>query len=324
MTKRRVLICGATGFIGRNLVETLSRRDDVEVHAVHFTRPPFACRGVVWHQADLRRPEDVTRVVTGMHVVVHAAAVTSGAKQVVIQPHIHVTDNAVMTALLLRAAFDLHVEHVVYFSCSVVYPSSPQPQAEAAVDAGQSMHPRHFGAGWTKIYAEKACEFFAMQGRTRHTVIRHSNVYGPHDKFDLENSHVFGATITKTMTATDGRIVVWGSGEEARDLIHVDDLSDFIDRAIDRQTTPFELVNVGSGIAVSVGDLVARIVAASGRPLRIVFDPAGPSIATTICLDCRLAEARFGWRPRIDLDDGIRRTLAWWRRAHGDRPVPEL
>ncbi len=318
MTKRRILICGATGFIGRNLTESLARRDDLEVHAVRFTRTAYECSGVRWHQADLRQPEDVARVMAGMDVVVHAAAVTSGSKQVVARPHIHVTDNAVMTALLLRAAFDLDVSHFIFFSCSVMYPSSAQPQREADFDISKPLHPRYFGAGWTKLYAEKMCEFYAAQGKTRHTVVRHSNIYGPYDKFDLENSHVFGATITKAMTATDGRIIVWGTGEEARDLLHVEDLTTFVELALDQQRTSLELVNVGSGDAVMVRDLAARIVAASGRSLEIVYDPAGPSIPTTVSLDCALAAERFGWQPRIGLDEGIRRTLAWWRQTYGD------
>lgn len=317
MNRRKLLVCGATGFIGRNLVETLARRDDLEIHAVRFSRPPFEVPGVVWHQADLRNPDEVTRTLTGMDVVIHAAAVTSGSKQVVTRPHIHVTDNAVMTALLLRAAFDLEVKHVLFTSCSVMYPSREQPWREEEFDIAAPLHPRYFGAGWTKLYAEKMCEFYAAQGRTRHTVIRHSNIYGPYDKFDLENSHVFGATVTKVMTATDGHIGVWGTGEEARDLLHVDDLVDFIGRAIDRQTTPLELLNVGSGAAVRVRDLVARIIAASGRPLEIVYDPAGPSIPISVSLDCARAARLFDWQPRIALDDGIRSTLEWWRQHHG-------
>lgn len=320
MAKRRILICGATGFIGRNLVEALALRDDFEVHAVHFTRPPYDVPGVRWSRADLRNPDDVARVMTGVDVAVHAAAVTSGSKQVIARPHIHVTDNAVMTALLLRAAYDLEVGHFLFTSCSVMYPSRERPWREEEFDISAPLHPRYFGAAWTKLYAERMCEFYAAQGRTRHTIIRHSNIYGPYDKFDLENSHVFGATVTKVLSAADGRVTVWGDGREARDLLHVDDLAAFVLRAIDRQTTPVELLNVGSGAATPVRDLVARIIAASGRDLEIVYDPAGPSIPASLSLDCGLAAERFGWRPQISLDEGIRRTLDWRRnheRGHG-------
>jgi GDP-L-fucose synthase len=219
----------------------------------------------------------------------------------------------VMNSLLLRAAYDHKVGQFVYFSCTTMLPSSEAPLDESGFDANRELHPRYFGTGWTKVYVEKTCEFFSRLGVTRHTVLRHSNIYGPHDKYDLERSHVFGATITKAMTAQDGKLVVWGTGEEARDLLHVDDLVDAVERAVDRQTDPFKLYNIGAGHAVSVNDLVRKIVAASGRALRIEHDAAQPVIATSLSLDCGKAKRELGWEPLVPLDEGIARTIAWWR-----------
>jgi GDP-L-fucose synthase len=250
-------------------------------------------------------------------VIVQAAATTSGSKDSVTRPYIHVTDNAVMNSLLLRAAYDGKVGQFVYFSCTTMLHSSDAPLDESAFDANSEIHPRYFGTGWTKVYIEKTCEFFARLGVTRHTVFRHSNVYGPHDKYDLERSHVFGATVTKAMTAKDGRVVVWGTGQEARDLIHVDDMVDAIERAIDRQTEPFKLYNIGSGQLVPIKELVRKVVAASGRDLRIEYDTAQPTIDVSLSLDCRKARRELGWEPRVTLDDGIARTIAWWKANHG-------
>jgi nucleoside-diphosphate-sugar epimerase len=310
---KRVLVCGATGFIGRNTVERLVARHDLEVHAVRFTRPEYPMKRVTWHQADLRDGERVLALLAGMDVVVQAAATTSGSKDAVQRPHIHVTDNAVMNSLLLRAAHDRKVGQFVYFSCTTMLQSSDAPLSEADFDANQELHPRYFGTGWTKIYIEKSCEFFARLGVTRHTVLRHSNVYGPHDKYDLERSHVFGATVAKAMTAKDGKLVVWGDGEEARDLVYVDDLVDVIERVIDRQTEPFKLYNIGAGRAVTVKDLVRQIAAASGRALAI---ESQPTIKTSLSLDCRKAKQELGWEPRVSLEDGIARTIAWWRQHY--------
>ena len=317
--KRKVLICGATGFIGRNLTEALTLRGDLEIHAVRFTRPAYDCPGIVWHQGDLRDADTVSRLLDGMDVVIQAAATTSGSKDIVTRPHIHVTDNAVMNSLLLRAAHDLGVGHFVFFSCTMMYPSSDTPLAETDWGPAEALNDRYFGIGWTKIYVEKMCEFFSRLGTTRHTVIRHSNVYGPHDKFDLERSHVFGATVTKVMTAADGVVTVWGSGEEARDLIHVADLVDFVRRAIDLQKTPYELFNAGAGRAVAVRDLVSMIVAASGRDLTVRYDLSQPTIRTALCLDCSKARRELGWTATIPLEEGIRRTISWWREAFDRR-----
>src|SRR5438105_811332 len=282
---QRVLVCGATGFIGRNLVEALARRADLEVHAVRFTRPAYDLAGVIWHQADLRNAAAVGALLRGFDAVIQAAATTSGSRDIVATPYIHVTDNAVMNSLLLRACFDHKVRHFLYFSCSVMYQPRETPWREEEWDAGQEMHVNYFGIGWTKLYIEKMCEFFSRLGVTKHTAIRHTNVFGPHDKFDLERSHVFGATVTKAMTSRTGTITVWGTGEEARDLLYVDDLVRFVELAIERQRMPYEMLHASAGYAIKIKDLVARIVEASGRNLRIEHDLSGPTIATSFALD---------------------------------------
>jgi GDP-L-fucose synthase len=312
MMKKKVLICGATGFIGRNLTEQLSQREDFEVHAVRFQRPAYACANVIWHQADLRKPEDVERVMEGMDVVIQAAATTSGSKDIVTRPYIHVTDNAVMNAYLFRAAFEHKIKHVVFFSCTVMYQSSSLALKETDFDANKALHPRYFGVGNTKLYTEKMCEFYAGISATKFTAIRHSNMYGAHDKYDLERSHVFGATVTKVMSAKD-KIVVWGTGEEERDLLHVDDLVRFVELAIAKQPENYRLYNCGYGQAIPIKELVQKIVHHSAKDLKIEHDLSQPTIKTSLFLDCSLAKRELGWEAQIDLDTGIQNTLAWWK-----------
>lgn len=319
--KKKVLICGATGFIGRNITEQLSKRSDLEVHAVRFQRPEYACPNVTWHQADLRNPDDIERVIKGVDIIIQAAATTSGSKDIVTRPFIHVTDNAVMNSYLFRAAFEHKVQHVVFFSCTVMYQSSPHALKESDFDANTALHPRYFGVGNTKLYVEKMCEFYAGISDTKFTAIRHSNIYGSHDKFDLERSHVFGATITKVMSAKD-KIVVWGTGDEERDLLHVDDLVRFIDLAVEKQPAKYRLYNCGYGSAISIKDLVHKIVKHSGKNLSIEHDLSQPTIKTSLYLDCSLAKDELGWDVKIDLDTGIQKTLAWWDENIGKK-IPQ-
>jgi nucleoside-diphosphate-sugar epimerase len=310
--KKKVLICGATGFIGRNFTEQLSKLPEYEVHAVRFQRPPYDCPNVTWHHADLRRPEDIERVIKGMDIIIQAAATTSGSKDIVTRPYIHVTDNAVMNSYLFRAAFEHKIKHVIFFSCTVMYPSSDKGLKESDFDANTPLHPRYFGVGNTKLYIEKMCEFYSRIAETKFTAIRHSNIYGPHDKFDLERSHVFGATVTKVMSAQD-KITVWGTGEEERDLLYVDDLVDFVSLAIQKQTEKYRLYNCGYGQAIAIKDLVNKIVKHSGKNLAIEHDLSQPTIKTSLFLDCTLAQNELGWKVKTDLDIGIKNTLAWWQ-----------
>lgn len=314
--KQKVLICGATGFIGRNLVEHFSKRQDMDVHAIHFNRQPYPMPNVTWHHADLRNTADIERVIQGVDIIIQAAATTSGSKDIVTRPFIHVTDNAIMNSYLFRAAFEHKVKHVIFFSCTVMYQSSEKPLTEDDFDANQPLHPRYFGVGNTKLYVEKMCEFYANISNTKFTAIRHSNIYGPHDKYDLERSHVFGATITKVMNAHNN-LVVWGTGEEERDLLYVDDLMEFVERAIAKQPEKFRLYNCGYGQAVAIRDLVNKIVGHSGKVLSIDHDLSQPTIKTSLCLDCTRAKEELGWTPKTTLDTGIQKTLEWWRNNIG-------
>lgn len=315
MKKKRVLVCGATGFIGRNTAEHLAKRDDFEVYGTYFNSAPYSHPRIRLQKVDLRDAGAIAPLLEGADIVVQAAAITSGAKDIVSRSYIHVTDNVVMNSLIFRAAHDAGVGHVLFPSCTIMYPSSDTPLAESDLNLNDEINPKYFGAGWTKVYEEKMCEFFSRFGKTKFTAFRHSNIYGAYDKYDLERSHVFAATVVKVMKAPEGSAVqVWGTGEEERDLLYIDDLTDFMERAIDRQSSPFELVNVGLGTSISVGSLVEKLIKASGKDLRIEFDPTKPTIKTKLALNCAKAAELFDWRPQHSLDQGIAKTLDWYRR----------
>ncbi len=311
MPKKKVLICGATGFIGRNLVETFTKKDDFELYGTYFNSESLDNPRIKMIRADLTNKEDVNRAVEGMDIIIQAAATTSGAKDVVIKPYYHVTDNAVMNSLIFRSAYEHKVSHVVFFSCTTMYQSSKVPVKETDFDANQEIYSKYFGVGWTKVYIEKMCEFYSRIGDTKYTVIRHSNIYGPYDKFDLEKSHVFGATMTKVLTAKNGKIVVWGTGEEERDLLYISDLVNFVGIAIKKQKSKFELYNIGLSTSISVSDLVKKIIVCSGKNIKIEYDKSKPTIKTKLCLDTSKAKNSLGWFPKISLDEGIKRTMDW-------------
>ena len=313
MKRKKILICGATGFIGRNMVEHFLMQANMEVIGVYNKRPKYNLPNLQWVKADLNNSDDVSRILDGIDIVIQAAATTSGSKDIVARPYIHVTDNAVMNSLLFRAAFEKNVKHVVFFSCTVMLQSSELPQSEEDYDANIELHPRYFGVGHTKLYMEKMCDFYSRIGDTKYTVIRHTNIYGPHDKFDLERSHVFGATITKVLSAQDGKLSVWGAGEEERDLLFVDDLNNFVDNALKNQKKSYALYNCGYGSAISIKSLVNKIIKAAGKKLTVEHDLSQPSIKTSLSLDCSKAQQELGWKPKTSIDDGISKTIAWWR-----------
>lgn len=314
MRKLKVLVCGATGFIGRNIIEQLSSRNDLEVFGTFFQTKPdsllYSKQGIFLIQVDLTQKAEVDKIVKGKDIIIQAAAVTSGAKDILTKPYIHVTDNAVMNSLIFRAAFENKVKHVIFFSCTVMYPN--QDLAVKEDDFNYQITDKYFGVGWTKVYLEKMCEFFSKIGSTRYTAIRHSNIYGPFDKYDLEHSHVFGATVTKVMTNRNNKITVWGDGSEERDLLYISDLVDFVEIIVKKQKEAFELINLGMGTSVSVLDLIKKIVAISGKKLLLDFDTSKPTIKFSLAVNIHKAKKKYSWKPKVSLEEGIKKTLNWY------------
>tara|TARA_B100000674_G_C37759988_1_gene877456 strand:- start:397 stop:987 length:591 start_codon:yes stop_codon:yes gene_type:complete len=190
-----------------------------------------------------------------------------------------------------------------------MYPSSKKATKES--DFNGKIIDKYKGAGETKVYLEKIAKFYTMLSNTKYTIIRHSNIYGPHDKYDLDKSHVFGATITKVLKAKE-KIEVWGTGNEIRDFLYADDLVDFIKLAIKKQKTPYEIYNCGSGIPIKVKELVTKIVQISKKDIDIQYNKTKPSIPFNMFLNNKKAFRELGWKPKVNLDAGIKKTIKWW------------
>jgi len=297
----KILVLGATGFLGRNLVEKFAPHH--EVHAVWHERKPFESPAVQWHQIDLRMPFEMEPC----DVLLQFAACSSGCKDTLQSPAMHINNNTLMNSLIFKAAVDAKVKHVIFPSCSVMLPNGHNDE-----NVTPQVRKEYLGFASMKLYFEKMCEFYSNITDTKFTVMRNSNFYGAHDKFDLAHSHVFGATITKVLTAKD-KITVWGTGEEARDFVHVSDFCNFVESVIEKQTDKFKLFNCGSGIATPINTLVAEIIKASGKEIAVEHDLSAPSIPTSLSLDCTKAREELGWTPVISLPEGIKRTIKWWQ-----------
>ena len=316
---KNVLICGASGFMGRNIADSFLKDGRWSVYGVGNSRATSNSNEYkTFFNCDLTTKLGVDAVFKRgivYDVVIQAAATTSGSKDIIERPYLHVTDNAVMNSLILQACYDNDVGHFLFLSCGVMYNPDRSPVTEKDHYLDEPIHKNYFGVGWTKVYIEKMCEFFSSLGRTKHTVIRHSNTYGPYDKYDLEKSHMFGATITKVLNSSDGdEIVVWGDGKTERDLLYVDDVVDFIHLAIDNQKENYDLFNVGMGRSYSVSDIVEKIITHSGKNLSISHDISKPSINTKLALNSEKARSKLGWEPKNTLDQGIKKTILWYNK----------
>lgn len=318
MKKTRVLICGVSGFIGRNLFEHFNRLGgDYEISGTYFKNPPTIPVPNMFRY-DLRDLKQAMSAVKNMDIVINAAAMTDGVgvfskenKAV-----FYAKANNLINANLAEAVFINGVKNFVFLSCTVMYPSSAKPVSENGVDIS-FFHPKYLIPAKMKLFGEERCRYFAdwNSNSTKYTVIRHTNIYGPHDKFDLKRGHVLSATVEKAMTC-DNEITVWGRGQESRDFLYIDDLIEFIKKAVELQKSNFEIFNAGSGKTYSVNELVNIIIACSGKKLNIVHDTTKPSVDAQMNISSEKAKRLLGWKAQIELREGILKTLKWYKLNH--------
>jgi GDP-L-fucose synthase len=316
--KKRVLICGVSGFMGKNIFEYFKNNDEYEIFGIAKNQH-IGLNFEIWGYRDLTLSSDVDLIFRSIKpdIVIQAAAVTSGAKYITQKPYIHVTDNVIMNSLLLRASYEYKVSQFIYLSCGVMYQPGNTPRKESDFNEHDEMFESYFGVGWMKVYVEKQMEFFSRLGVTKHMAIRHSNTYGPYDKFDSDGAHVLPATIKKVLESK-GTISVWGNGTEtARDLIYVSDVVRFIDLTIQKQIKPFDVVNVSLGKFITVKELVEKIVELSSKSIDIKYDTSQPAIPTKLCLDNTKADKVYGWHPEVSLEEGLKLTMEWYNQYKG-------
>jgi len=235
--KKTMLICGADGFIGKSALDFF--KDEYSITATIFNRSEpkrEVVENVEYVSVDLRDEQQVISLFERKQfdVVIQAAATTTGAKDVVERPYVHVTDNTVMNAWIFREAMRTSVGHLLFPSCTVMYQPKDHPQSESDWSPLDEIYPAYFGVGNMKVFNEKMCDFYSRIGSTKFTAFRHSNVYGPRDKFDLDKCHVVPAFVNKVINAEDS-LEIWGQGRASRDIIYIDDLIDFIDKCIKNQ-----------------------------------------------------------------------------------------
>ncbi len=276
--------------------------------------PKILKNKIILKKVDLKNGKEVSKLFKEVKpdIVIQAAATTSGAKDILSKPYMHVNDNAIINSVVTKACFDSQIKHFIFFSCTVMYKASKKYLKEKDFNANEEMYPNYFGAGWMKIFVEKLCEFYSRISDIKFTIIRHSNIYGPQDKYDLEKSHVFGATITKVMKAKKN-IVIWGEGSESRDLLHVDDLMNFVYKAIFKQKKRFDIYNVGSSKNISIKNLAEKIIRHSGKKVDIKFDLSKKSLKNSVKINIEKSKKDIGWAPKISIDSGIKKTLMWYK-----------
>lgn len=313
---KTVLVTGGAGFIGSHLVERLLSEGCKVRASLHHGSPLIGSPSVDYVRGDLTLMEDCRRAVCGVDLVCHCAASTSGAGAIAGTPLVHVTPNIVMTSQLMEAAYLAGAKRFLYISSSVAYPPSENPVQEDEVFNGQP-YDVYFGAGWNKRISEALAMFYAQKLKTPMSciVVRPSNIFGPRDKFDARTSHVTAALIRRVVQR-ETPFTVWGTGNDIRDLLYIDDFIDGLMLALKAQET-YLAVNLSAGEGCSIKQVIQILLELDGfQNADVRFDPTKPQMIPVRLIDNALAREKLGFRMSVGLKDGLRRTLAWYR-EHG-------
>jgi GDP-L-fucose synthase len=305
LTGKRVVVTGGAGFLGGHLVEMLAAR---------------GCRNVFVpriEEYDLTRLEDIDQMFRQARpeVLIHLAAVVGGIGANRANPGRFFFDNAIMGIQVIDAARRHGVEKTVVLGTICAYPKfTPVPFREDILWDG---YPEETNApyGIAKKVLLVQCQAYREQYGMNAVYLLPVNLYGPRDNFDPETSHVIPSLIRKCVEATEkglSEIVLWGDGTPTREFLYATDAADGIIAATERYDKP-EPVNLGSGWEIPIRDLAGKIADLTGFKGGIVWDTSKPNGQPRRCLDVSRAEREFGFRARTPFDEGLGRTIDWYK-----------
>ncbi len=309
---KKILICGSSGFIGSNILKFLSNNKKNKYFSlIHKKKIKKKIHGVKYLHGNLLNYKDCLRLTKNIDIVIQCAATTSGSKDIINQPYLHVTDNAVMNSYLLRAIYENKVKHFIFTSCTVMYKNSKKNLSENEVDE-KKIFSNYYGVASTKLYIEKMCKFYSNISKTKFSIIRHSNIYGPNDKFDLNKGHFIGSSIVKVFNPKKNDVKICGKGNEKRDFLFIEDLNRFINILISKQRSNFEIFNCSYGKSYKIREILEKIIKISKTNKKIINIKNSKNINVDICVDSNKAKKILGWYPKFTINEGLKKTTKWY------------
>ena len=302
METGKILITGGSGFLGQNLIRTLSRCGYETVCLDRYEADFLKECGTVFIQGDISEAKQLVSFLEGVDVVIHLAC-TILPQMSNSDPYFDMMTNVGGTLHLLDAALKNQVKTVIFFSSGGTVYGVPQtvPIPET--------HPTNptCSYGISKLMIEKYLRLYRNEFGLRSCSVRLANPYGPYQRVKSAQG-VIPVFCYKALTGTP--IEIWGDGSVRRDFIYVEDMTKAIVKLIEKETMPQEL-NIASGEAVSLKELLGKISSVTGKELDCRFTAPRAFDVPISMLDISLAQKELQWCPTTTLEEGLKKTVEY-------------
>ncbi|MFZ6026499.1 MAG: GDP-L-fucose synthase family protein [Chloroflexota bacterium] len=329
-TNKRVIVTGGAGFLGSYVIGKLHQRGATHVYVPRIEQYDLC------DIADIRRMyadvesghlkvEEASAVQSSAvqpssTLVIHLAALVGGIGANRQRPADFFYANLMMGVQLIHEAWQRGVEKFVTIGTICAYPKfTPIPFKEENLWDG---YPEETNApyGLAKKMLLVQSQAYRQQYGFNGIFLLPVNLYGPRDNFDLETGHVIPALIRKFIEAQErgeSRVTLWGDGSPTREFFYAEDAAEGIVLAAERYNGD-EPVNLGSGMEISIKDLATKVAELTGFEGEIAWDTSKPNGQPRRALDVSRAEQYFGFRAQMPFDEGLRRTIEWYKNVRRD------
>lgn len=303
---KKVVVTGGTGFLGKAVVKELRRKGCSFISVVRK------------EECDFLKEDDIKRLLkrASADIIIHLAAVVGGIGANRDYPGKFFYENLMMGVQLVEQARRFRVKKVVLIGTICAYPKyAPIPFKEEDLWNG---YPEETNApyGLAKKMLLVQSQAYRQQYGFNSIFLLPVNLYGPQDNFALDSSHVIPALIKKCLDAKrkkNGSIAVWGTGRATREFLYVDDAARAIVLAAEKYNKS-EPMNIGAGFEISIKDLVGLIAQLTGFKGKVIWDTSKPDGQPRRRLDVSRARREIGFNPRISFKEGLKKTIAWYKK----------
>ncbi|MEO0293408.1 MAG: NAD-dependent epimerase/dehydratase family protein [candidate division WOR-3 bacterium] len=313
MSKKKILICGAGGFIGSHMAKRLYKEGHfvraVDIKWDGFMEEPYYSEKLT---LDLRDYKNCLRATKGIELVYQFAADMGGIGYITKVGAEIMKNNSLININIIRASIENKIEKIFFSSSACVYPEYKQLSSkvkplkeEDAIPA----QPDQF-YGWEKLFAEKLYEAFGKDYRLNFTIARYHNIYGPFGVYEGGREKAPAALCRKVALASNpGEIEIWGDGKQTRSFCYIDDC---IEGSIRLMNSEFKgPLNIGSNELVTIDEMADIIIEISGKKISKKYDLSKPQGVRGRNSDNTLIKKVLGWEPSIPLKEGLKKTYNW-------------